>query len=361
MGNTYRRIDPSYIIYSEMGLYQRELSTFDESPMLKNTQVPGACINCHTSNATNPDQYLFHVRGEHGATVIHREGADELLKARNDSLGGSMVYPCWHPDGRYIVFSTNSTAQMFHTRDTKRIEVYDSSSDVFVYDTETHTIINDTLLMREGWSENTPVFSGDGRWIYFSTARRQSYPKEFDHVCHNICRVGFDAVNARFDTEVDTLIQAGQSPPFSATWPRPSYDGRYLIYTKTNYGYFSIWHPEADLWLLDLNTGESRAMDEVNSNRAESQTKWSTDSRWFLFTSRRDDGLYTRIYFAHIDEEGKVSKPFMLPQRNPKRYYRMMLNSFNTPDFASRPIQIDARNMGNRIEAPQRVETKVRQ
>ena len=40
---------------------------------------------------------------------------------------------------------------------------------------------------------------------------------------------------------------------------------------------------------------------------------------------------------------------------------RMMLNSFNTPDFATRPIQIDAGNMGNRIEAQQRVETKVRQ
>jgi hypothetical protein len=54
-----------------------------------------------------------------------------------------------------------------------------------------------------------------------------------------------------------------------------------------------------------------------------------------------------------------VSKPFMLPRRNPKRYYRLMLNSYNTPDFASRSIQIDARSMGNRIEASQRIETKV--
>ena len=36
-GITYRRIPPSYEIYSKMGLYQRDLSNFDETPMLVNT------------------------------------------------------------------------------------------------------------------------------------------------------------------------------------------------------------------------------------------------------------------------------------------------------------------------------------
>ena len=73
----------------------------------------------------------------------------------------------------------------------------------------------------------------------------------------------------------------------TVTWPRPSYDGRYIMYTQTEYGYFSVWHPEADLWLLDLKTGERRAMDEVNSPRAESLHNWTPNSRWFLFASRR--------------------------------------------------------------------------
>ena len=37
-GVTYRRIPPSYEIYSKMGLYQRDLSTFDEQALLVNTQ-----------------------------------------------------------------------------------------------------------------------------------------------------------------------------------------------------------------------------------------------------------------------------------------------------------------------------------
>ena len=54
-GITYRRIPPSYEIYSKMGLYQRCLSTFDETPLIENTQIPDQCINCHTPNRTNPD------------------------------------------------------------------------------------------------------------------------------------------------------------------------------------------------------------------------------------------------------------------------------------------------------------------
>ena len=364
-GITYRRIPPSYEIYSKMGLYQRDLSNFDEMPMLVNTQTPDQCINCHTANRTNPDQYVFHVRGEHGATIIaspsggRLEGA-EVLQAKNDSLGGSMVYPYWHPAGRYCAFSTNKTSQMFHAnKKDKRIEVYDSSSDVFVYDTQTHTILKDTLIMKDLWAENTPAFSPDGRWLYFTTARRQVYPTDYDKERYSLCRVAFDEKTGRLGEQVDTLINADAIGK-SVTWPRPSYDGRYIMFTEVNYGYFSVWHPEADLWLLDLKTGESRPLVEVNSPRAESLHQWNTNSRWFLFTSRRDDGLYTRVYFASIDEQGRVTKPFMLPQRNPKEFYRELMYSYNTPDFTSRPVTFDARQLGARILSDDRINTTMK-
>jgi hypothetical protein len=358
-GITYRRIPPSYEIYSKMGLYQRNLSNFDEIALLENTQTPNQCINCHTANRTNPDQYLFHVRGQHGATVIHRDGEDELLQAKNDLLGGSMVYPCWHPGGRYCAFSTNKTSQMFHTANVKRIEVYDNESDVFVYDTQTHTVIKDTLTMKLLWAENTPAFSPDGKWLYYTTALRQPYPPGYDKECYSLCRVSFDEKTGCLGTQVDTLINAAFTGK-SVTWPRPSYDGRYLMYTQADYGYFSIWHPEADLWLLDLTTGETRALDEVNSVQAESLHSWSSNSRWFLFNSRRDDGLYSRVYLSMMGDDGRATKPFMLPQRNPKDFYRRLLYSFNTPDFTSRPVETDARQMGRDIESDKRTPTTVR-
>ena len=357
-GITYRRIPPSYQIYSKMGLYQRNLSTFEEKAMLVNTQIDGMCINCHTPNRTNPDQYVFHARGANGATIIHREGKDELLQAKNEFLGGSMVYPYWHPKGRFCAFSTNATSQMFHYANRKRIEVYDSKSDVFVYDTETHSILKDTLTMKLLWAENCPVFSPDGKWLYYITAKRQLYPTDYDKERYDLCRVAFDETTGRLGEEVDTLIQASQMGK-SVSWPRPSYDGRYLMYTLTDFGYFTIWHPEADLWLLDLQTGETRQMDEVNSEESESFHNWASNSHWFLFTSRRDDGLYSRIYLSSF-ENGKSTKPFMLPQKNPKQYYQELLDSYNTPDFSSRPVDSNARRMGIEIESNRRITTKTK-
>ena len=363
-GITYRRIPPSYEIYSLMGIYQRSLADFEETALFENSLTPGLCINCHTANRTNPDQYVWHVRGKHGATIVSRNatphsapsenGNDELLPAKNNSIGGPMVYPYWHPDGRYCAFSTNTTSQMFHTAGRKRIEVYDSASDIFVYDTETHNVLKDTLTMSPEWAENTPAFSPDGRWLYFTTARRQAYPVDYDKEKYSLCRVAFDAKTGRLGQQVDTLINADKTGK-SVTWPRPSYDGRYIMYTQTDYGYFSVWHPEADLWLLDLKTGETRVMDEVNSPRAESLHNWTPNSRWFLFTSRRDDGLYTRIYLASLDAHGKATKPFLLPQRNPKEYYRMSLYSFNTPDFSSRRIEPHPHELARKIKSDERV------
>ena len=358
-GITYRRIPPSYEIYSHMGIFQRDLSTFDETPLLENRQMIGTCLNCHTANRTNPDQYVFHARGDHGATIIHRNGNEELLQSRNDSLGGAMVYPYWHPGGRYCAFSTNKTSQMFHTANPlKRIEVYDSQSDVFVYDTETRTILRDTLIMKKYWAENTPAFSPDGKWLFFTTAKRQLYPTDYDQEKYSLCRVSFNEETGHIGTKVDTLINT-LSTGKSVSWPRPSYDGRFLMYTQADYGYFTIWHPEADLWLLDLESGLTRPISEVNSHRAESLHSWSTNSRWFLFTSRRDDGLYSRVYLSYINNQGTATKPFLLPQRDPKQFYRRLMYSYNTPDFTSKPVDTNPPHMTHQLMQGNRISTNI--
>jgi Tol biopolymer transport system component len=247
---------------------------------------------------------------------------------------------------------------MFHTNmKNQRIEVYDAASDVFVYDTETHTVLGDTIIMKKYWAENTPAFSPDGKWLYFTTAKRQVYPTDYDQEKYSLCRISFDAQTGTLGTQVDTLVSADATGK-SVSWPRPSYDGRYLMYTQTDYGYFTIWHPEADLWLLDLQTGVSRPMTEVNSDRAESWHNWSVNSGWFLFTSRRENGLYTQIYLASIDTTGKATKPFLLPQRDPKQYYQNMLYSFNIPDFTSKPVDYDSYQTARKLNGQERVATR---
>ena len=358
-GLTYRKIAPGYEVYSKMGLYERELATFDERAIIENTQVPGMCVNCHTPNRTNPDQYVFHVRGGHGATLVHREGTTELLQALNDSLKGSMVYPYWHPSGRYCAFSTNQTRQGFHVVKDERIEVFDLSSDVFVYDAEKHELLLDTLLMTGHFSENSPVFSPDGRTLYYTTALQQHYPTGFREQKYSLCRIGFDPENGRYGTQVDTLFNAFKEDK-SLSWPRPSYDGKYVMVTLADYGYFSIWHKESDLWLLEVATGRMLPLEDANSPDADSYHNWSAGSHWFVFTSRRENGLYSLLYLSCVDEEGRATKPFLLPQKNPKVYYQNSVYSYNTPDFTSRSVELDSRKAARAIESVERVPVRVR-
>ena len=355
-GLTYRRIAPGYEVFSHMGLYQRDLSTFDEYAIIENTQVPGMCVNCHSAHQTDPHQFVFHVRGDHGATMFQIDGQREWLKASNEQLGGSMVYPYWHPSGKYCAFSTNQTRQGFHAVSTKRIEVLDLSSDVFVYDPATHKILTDSLLSTKDWSENSPVFSPDGRTLYYITCKQQDYPDHFKDEQYNLCKISFDPETGKFGERVDTVFNAVAMGK-SLTWPRPSFDGKYILFTLLDYGYFSIWHQESDQWLLDLQTGEARELKEINSDEADSYHNWSLNSRWIVFTSRRDDGLYSRLYLASIDDQGRLSKPFMLPQRHPKEYYGESIYSFNTPDFTKTKVTFDAHQAGREIASDKRIET----
>ncbi len=358
-GLTYRLVAPGYEVYGKMGLYQRELATFRQQAIIENTSVPGACMNCHTPNRTNPDNFTFHVRGSNGGTIIGGRDGLKILNAKNDSLKGSLVYPYWHPSGRFIAYSTNKTHQSFHAVRSERIEVFDQASDILILNPTTNEIVLNPSVMTPENYENYPVFSPDGRTLYFVASVAWDIPANYKRIRYNLCKVGFDARTGRTIGQPDTIFNARLMGK-SATHPRPSYDGRFIIFTMADYGVFPIWHNEADQWLFDIRTGKARPLTEINSRAADSFHNWSSNSRWLVFTSRRIDGYYTRLYLTHVNSDGTMSKPFLLPQKNPWEFYDRSLFSFNTPDFASRPFNLKSRDFVRAIVSPERIETKIR-
>ena len=359
-GICYRLIEPGYEVWSKMGIYERNLSSFDERQLIENTQFEG-CVNCHSFNRGNPANMSLHIRGPHGATLLSKDdGAITAYNTKTDQTLGLCVYPYWHPSGRYIAYSTNTTRQTFHSVHPNRIEVFDEASDLQVYDIENNELLLSPLLKQDSIYETYPVFSADGRSLYFCAAR--SLPEgnhQLDSIRYNLCRIDFDPATGNFGDRIDVIVDA-VSQHKSISFPRPSYDGRYLCYTLSDYGQFSIWHHEADLDLLDLATGEIRPMTDANSGDTESFHNWSTNSRWLVFSSRRDDGLFTRPYFCHIDAQGNVSKAFMLPQRNPRRFYRERFLSFNVPDFIIGPTRFDSHKASRVINDEYRKDFGVR-
>jgi len=128
------------------------------------------------------------------------------------------------------------------------------------------------------------------------------------------------------------------------------------MYTLFDYGNFSIWHKEADLWLLDLQTGEQRPLTTINSDDTESFHNWSSNSRWCVFSSRRDDGRYTRLYFTHINQEGVAAKPFLMPQEDPIEYYKELPYAYNVPDFINQPIDVNSQSLGEGLLSDERIQ-----
>ena len=352
-GLCYRLIEPGYEVWSKMGIYERDLSSFEERPLIENTQFEG-CVNCHSFNRADPKDMSLHIRGPHGATLLRQDyGPVTAYNTRTDHTLGLCVYPYWHPSGRYIAYSTNTTNQLFHSAGRNRVEVFDTASDLQVYDVEKNELLLSPLLKQDSVYETYPVFSADGRSLYFCAAR--ALPEgshQLDSIRYSLCRIDFDPATGTFGDQIETVVDAA-SQQKSVSFPRPSYDGRFLCYTLSDYGQFSIWHHEADLWLLDLRSekGEvkseklaaARPMDGANSKDTESFHNWSTNSRWLVVSSRRDDGLFTRPYFCHVDKDGNVTKAFMLPQRNPRQFYRGRFMSFNVPDFITAPTRFDSR------------------
>ncbi|MGZ2742971.1 cytochrome C biosynthesis protein, partial [Bacteroides fragilis] len=89
-----------------------------------------------------------------------------------------------------------------------------------------------------------------------------------DSIRYDLCRIGFDPESGKFGTP-ECVYRASEQGK-SVSFPRVSPDGKYLMFTLSDYGNFSIWHPESELCLLTMDTGEIRLLNEVNSNDVES-------------------------------------------------------------------------------------------
>lgn len=357
-GLTYRRIKPGYEVGGDIGIYQRNLSNFDETAILAETVVPGRCFNCHTANRTNPNRITLQMRGEGGGTMIQKDGKQAWVETKTDSTKAAGSYSYWHPQGDYVAMAVNSVHQSFFTGTGQRIEVYHKFSNVEVLDTRTNELILSPLLQTEDL-EIFPAFSHDGKWLYYSTSKPCKVPAEYEKVKCSICRIGFDAEKGQFGLQVDTLLN-GPATDKSYVLARPSYDGRWLMYCVCSRGNFPVSQDDADLWLMDLKTGKTRALTEVNSQQCEAYHNWSDNSRWFVFSSKREDGMYTKLYLACIDEQGRVSKPFLLPQRNPRKYYQELMDAYNVPDFTKTKVELDAHEAYRQVFDNKREQVKIK-
>ena len=357
---SYRLIQPSYVGYEELRIEQRCMEDFSTRDIYNNmsisTEMKGQCVNCHSYQNYSTDNMLFHIRKDWGGTIIVRDGGKPVrvdLKTPETISAG--VYPAWHPTLPLIAFSTDKTAQSFQTIHVDKVEVFDAASDLILYDLDKNEVCNVQADPDE--MEVFPTWSPDGKNLYYCSAHvqfgadggdaSQEAMEHYEDIKYDIYRMAFDPATRQFGER--ELVYAASADSMSATLPRLSPDGRWLVFSRAPYGCFHVWHHDADIWSVNLMTGEVAKVPGINSSDSESYPTFSSNGRWLMTASRRDDGNYTRPYIAYFTPDGQCYKPFELPQENPV-FYTLTPFSFNRPEFMRQSVSfsvsdvVDAEN-----------------
>jgi hypothetical protein len=355
---TYRLINPGYYSWSNIKIMQRSLESFREEPVFDNQIMEKNCANCHSFNSNSSNRFLLHIRGSLGGTYFVENGKITRVDPKIESMPGGATYPSWHPDGRFVAFSSNQVRQSFYSVPEKNIEVFDLVSSLIIYDREKNEVVSVTDKDTTKYQQTFPSWSPDGRYLYF--CRAPQIISFTDPTLDQIRNTRYDLARKSFDPETRTfgeteIVFSASSVNKSVSFPRVSPDGRFLVITVADYGTFPVWHREADLYMLDLQTGITEKM-QVNSDMTESYHTWSANGRWLVFSSRRMDGRCGRPFFAYVDKDGKQGKEFALPQLDPELYDRM-LESFNIPEFVDGRINIGPRDLA---EASKQVSLKAK-
>jgi Tol biopolymer transport system component len=333
----YRLLYPGYESWAELSINRRNLESFKTQSLIENSAVDENCINCHSFNNGKTDDFLFHMRGSLGGTYFYSGGEFRKINLKTKEMKNSAVYPRWHPSGKFVAFSSNKIIQRFHAADNKKVEVSDLESSLVLYDVEKNEIMNIDLANKEKFMDTYPEWSPDGKFLYFCRAPQIGENYDYRQIKYNLFRVSFD-IDKRTFGEACLVFDAAQLNK-SISFPRISPDGRFLVLTMADYGCFPIWHKEADLYSIDLGNFKAEKLG-LNSDFTDSYHSWSSNGRWLVFSSKRDDGLTARPYISYIDEKGVSGKPFILPQEDPE-FYNRFLKSFNIPEFSTEEINLN--------------------
>ena len=353
----YRKIHAAHSTWSSMGLYQRNLADYDETPFLENRRFANDCCHCHMLRNNDPNTATVLIRSSHyenSLLVISNQVAE--------TIRGSLGFTAWHPQGSVMASSFSKPRLMLHTarNDMRDIAELEGWIGYFRLGAE-------EVKPVPGLSDSTrlftfPFWSPDGRYLYYCSA-----PNPWTNMAavtatsyrtakYDLMRLTFDLDTSQWG-KPEVVLPASEIG-FSVAQPRMSPDGRWIFFCGIAYGCWPTYDSASDIYGIDLQAGEKigkftcRKL-ELNSDACESWLSWSSNSRWVVFSSKRISALYNRPHLAYVSPTGECGKPFILPQRDPD-YYDSLLKTYTIPTLAKGPITVPQKDLIQAIKSTQR-------
>ncbi|MDX9754347.1 MAG: hypothetical protein RBU29_10325 [bacterium] len=327
----YRLVAPPFSSFKTPDIYIRDIRTDKAVKFLSSRRE--YCLNCHnfSSKTGNSGKLSFQVRSL--VNVAHRlptylsiydMDRQEGFKVRLPFEIQMTTFMNWAPDHNRLAYSANQKIAALKPIVYETQLAGMATSDIAIYDVEA----NETYLVPGASDPNFleiyPQWTPDGKQLLFSRSPVGQHPA---HILFDLYILDLE----ESETATARPIPGGSNPDKSSYFPHFSPDGRWFSFTQSDGG--DLIRASSELYLLpgDLS-GDAHRLECNDVHGADSWHSWSSNSKWLVFSSKRESGAFAYLYLTHIDEQGHASPAIALPIAD------QPLASYNIPEFlASMP------------------------
>lgn len=338
----YRIVTPPFDRTKTPNMYIRRLDEKEDRPFLLSRRQ--YCFNCHTFPPAGDtvDRIALQVRyvgSEKSELPVYFAVVDlktgKAVRADLPFKAQMTTFMSWAPDGQRLAYSANQSLVTMRPVVHETQSAGEPESDIAVWDSRTNT----TWLVPGASEPETieifPCWTPDGKSIIFSRAPAGLHPALTKYQLWIVALDGPNAGKAR-------PIPGAEAPDKSSYYARFSPDGKWFSFTRSDSG--TLIKSSSDIWIMRADlTGGARPLESNVPHAADSWHSWSRNGRWLVFASKRDDGIYARLYFTHIGEDGRATPAVELPVG------RLPLASFNLPEFVPEPPAVSERALYDSI------------
>ena len=324
----YRLLGPVCSLYHNMGVYQRNLESYDQSPILTTDAVDG-CMNCHSFANNRPDLFALQVRPGMGKKTVQggmfvvRGGQAVELKTQSKAAPQRPSYIAWHPSGSVIAFSMTKTKQFFHGAGAEIREVYDQASHLAIVNLQTGAVSTSPGIADPAMQEAFPCWSADGKMLYFCRAKTL-WTGETPPRMEDLDKVKYDLMCVKYDVDKNELGLAGDRPGGRRNRPehrRAEGVARRPLPAVLHGGLRQLLSlPGRQRSVLDGSQEPQVPAAGVQQPGKRIVALLVEQLAMDRLQQQARHPLLSRLYFSYIDSKGNAAKPFILPQKDPSGY-----------------------------------------
>jgi hypothetical protein len=340
----YRLVPPPFNSRKTPDTFVRDLRSFETRFFVRARRK--YCINCHTFSSKRGDEGVVGIQtrymagGDYALKGMYDLSAQRGWKVRLPFSIQMSTYMAWSPNGDRLAFSANQQLVTLAPIVHETQFAGEPTSDIAVYEPSRNVAYLVPGASDPEVLEMYPRWTPGGDTLVFAATPAGSHPAL---TRYELFVVPFDGGKGGTSRAIPGASGNGRSNYY----PRFSPDGRWFSFCQSDGG--CLIKSSSDLYLMrgDLK-GVARRLACNVPYAADSWHSWSSNGHWLVFASKRDDGIYARLYLTCIDEEGEASPAVRVPLKE------VPLESFNIPEFVENDPRVSERALYEaiRVEGP---------